>query len=74
MTTLTAEAIAGEPLTARAMLATAVGEAVAAFGISDLFASGELGASIDYSDSRLLFQDVNGTEPATEVGDDNSHG
>jgi hypothetical protein len=66
---LTAKPLTARPLTAVALMARAVGEAVARFSISDLFANGEVGAAIGYSDSRLLFQDVNGTEPATEVGD-----
>jgi hypothetical protein len=65
----TANSLMARPLTAVALMASAVGEAVARFSISDLFANGEKGANLDKGDSRVTFQDVNGTEPCTEVAD-----
>jgi hypothetical protein len=61
MTTLTAEAIAGEPLTARAL-----GTAVAGFNPADLI--GVSGAILDPSRRALLFQDIKGTMPVKALG------
>jgi hypothetical protein len=61
VTTLTASRLVARPLTALKLMAMRVGEALGTFSPASLFSDGEEGALFDLSDSRLLFQDVNGT-------------
>jgi hypothetical protein len=69
VTTLTASRLVARPLTALKLMAMRVGEALGTFSPASLFSDGEEGALFDLSDTRLLFQDVNGTEPVVDVGD-----
>jgi hypothetical protein len=66
---LTAKPLTARPLIARPLTARAIGESALAFAIRDLFANGELGAFIDYTDLSTLFENSDGTTAVTSVGD-----
>jgi hypothetical protein len=66
---LTAKPLTARPLIARPLTARAIGESALAFAIRDLFANGELGAFIDYTDRSTLFENSDGTTAVASVGD-----